>query len=255
MNKKTILYNFIYPIVAIAAVIAIWAVVAAVYGKPLILPTVSDTATEFVKLFANGDFYLAALMTFVRSVACFALAACFALPLSLLASRYRSVAAAFKPIVDFLRTVPVIAVILLTLVLFTSATIPIVVGFLTVFPLLYSALLEKLTSTEFLSQAEMCRLYQSSRRAKARYLYLPTVAPTFFVQTESLLPLAVKVVISGEVLAYTRNGIGLLMRSAQLNVETAQLVAYALVAVLLSFAAQLLARLLHVCFRRIRLCR
>lgn len=255
MKKKTILYNLILPVLSVAAVVGVWAIVAAVYGKPLILPNVGAVLVDFFKMFAAGEFYAGMAMTFLRSAACFVAALVFALPLAYFASKSTAVYKILQPIIGFLRSVPVIAVILLALILFSSSFLPVVVGFLTVFPLLYSAYLQAFTADEMQQNLEMCTLYKVKGRYVAKYVYLPELLPATFVQAETLFPLAVKIVISGEVLAYAKVGIGMLMRSAQLNVETSKLVAYAFVAALLSYVALLLVKACRLLCRRLRLCR
>lgn len=253
--KKRIFYNVICPFLSVAVILAIWAVVSAVYDKPLLLPSVKSVFIDFFIHFGMGEFYAAIGMTFLRSIACFALALAFALPLSVCSAKWRAVQNVIKPVVEFLRSVPVIALILLALVAFNSSVLPIFVGFLMVFPLLYSALLNELTSKSFCDNVIMCKLYEVSNSDAVRYLYVPAIAPKTLEQGEILLPLAVKVVISGEVLAYAKTGLGLLMRSAQLDVATSRLVAYAFAAALLSYLAQLFIKLIRLCLRRAKLCR
>ncbi|MCM1194424.1 MAG: ABC transporter permease subunit [Firmicutes bacterium] len=255
MKKKEIFYNLICPFIGVIVFVCVWAIAAAIYGKPLILPDVGSVLVSFFKLFASGDFYASMGMTFLRSVACFVMAYVLALPLALASAFSASLAGIIRPITDFFRTLPVIAIILVTLILFPSTFTPIAVGFLTVFPLLYSALYNSLTCVAMRKNLDMCRAYNVGKRNIAKYLYMPALIPSSFAQAETLLPLAVKVVVSGEVLAYTRVGLGLAMHSAQLNVETDKLVAYAFVAALLSFVASLSVKLIRLICRRLKLCR
>lgn len=245
----------ICPLIGVALIAGAWAITAAIYNKPLIVPSVSSVVVSFFKLFAEGSFYANVGMTLLRSVACFALAYVLALPLALLAVFNKTFANIFRPFVEILRSVPVIAVILIALVLFNSSELPVVVGFLMVFPLTYSALFNALTDDETLLNVEMCRLYKSRKRDIVRYVYLPNITPVSFKQAKALLPLAVKVVVSGEALAYSRIGLGLAMQSSQINVEIDRLVAYAAVAILLSYLCLGLVALAELCCRRLKLCR
>lgn len=255
MKRKRLFYNLICPLLGVGLIAGVWAIVAAAYNKPLIVPKLSSVIVSFFQLFAVGSFYANIGVTLLRSVACFVLAYVVALPLALLAAFNKTFANVFKPFVEILRSVPVIALILVALALFSSSTLPIVVGFLIVFPLMYSALLSALTCDEVLLNVEMCRLYKSRKRDIIRYVYMPIVAPTSFCQAKTLLPLAVKVVVSGEVLAYSRLSLGLAMQSAQINVEIDKLVAYAVVATLLSYLCLSLVTLAELCCRRLKLCR
>lgn len=255
MNKKRLFYNLICPLLGVVLVAGVWAIVAAIYNKPLVVPKLSSVVVSFFKLFGNSSFYANIGMTFVRALACFVLAYAPALPLALLAAFNKTFADIFKPFVEILRSVPVIAVILIALAMFSSSVLPIMAGFLMVFPLMYSSLLNALTSAEVQLNVDMCKLYKSRKRDIARYVYMPVVANTSFSQARSLLPLAVKVVVSGEALAYARVGLGLAMQSSQTNVEIDKLVAYAVVATLLSYLCLGLVALAETVCRRLKLCR
>lgn len=255
MKRKRLFYNLICPLLGVALIAVAWAITAAIYNKPLIVPSVSSVVVSFFALFAEGRFYANVGMTLLRSVACFVLAYVLALPLALLAAFNKTFARIFKPFAEVLRSVPVIAVILIALVLFSSSELPVVVGFLMIFPLMYSALLNALTADEVTLNVEMCKLYKARKRDIVRYVHLPVVAPVSFKQAKVLLPLAVKVVVSGEALAYSRTGLGLAMQASQINVEIDKLVAYATVAILLSYLCLGLVTLVEMCCRRLKLCR
>lgn len=255
MKRKWIVYNLICPACGILLIVALWAVTAAIYNKPLILPDIGSTLIGFFGFFATGEFYAQIAMTFARSVACFALSYALAFGLALLSAYCKWFAQAIKPLILLLRATPVIAVILIVLVAFNSNVLPIVVGFLTIFPLIYSAFYKELTSERMAQNLQVCAVYHTRKQDTAQYLYIPALAHISLSQAETLLPLSVKVVISAEVLAYTRVGLGLAMRSAQMNVETNKLIAYAFVAVLLSVIAQLLVTLVKLVCRRFVKCR
>ena len=255
MKRKRLFYNLICPLIGVALIVGVWAIVAVIYDKPLIVPSAASVVSSFFLLFAEESFYADIGLTLARSVACFALSYVLALPLALLAAFNTTFANIFKPLVEVLRSVPVIAVILIALTLFSSAVLPIAVGFLMVFPLTYSALLNSLTTDEVKLNLEMCAVYSVRKCDVVRYVYLPTVAPASFCQAKTLLPLCVKVVVSGEALAYSRVGLGLAMQASQINVQIDRLVAYALVAIVLSYLCLGLVTLVEFCCRRFKLCR
>ena len=255
MKTKRLFYNLICPLIGVAAIAGVWAAASAIYNKPLILPGVADITLAFVKLFGSGKFYLDVAATFARSIICFVLSYLFALPLALASAFSKTFASVFKPFAEVLRSVPMIAVILVALAVFNSSVLPVVVGFLMVFPLAYSAFYNALTNADVVLSVETCRLFKARRRDIVRYAYMPVLLPSGVLQAQSLLPLSVKVAVSGEVLAYTRRGLGLAMQSAQINVEIDKLAAYALIAVLLSYACLGLVKLLELILRRCRLCR
>jgi len=252
--KKTIIYNFIFPILSAAAVIAIWAAAAAIYDKPLLLPSVSAVFADFFKMFAQKEFYAAMGTTFLRSVACYACSVFFSLILAVAAATCKFAESMLRPVIGFLRSVPVIALILIVLTA-PSSFIPVFVGFLTIFPLLYSAYYDALTSEKMKEYTELCRVYRVKKRYGIRYVYAPVLLKTGFLQAYALLPLSVKIVISGEVLAYAGKGLGMLLHAAQLAPDISSLVALAFWAAILSFISQGLVKILETICKRCKVCR
>ena len=255
MKTKQLFYNLICPLIGVAAIVCVWAAASAIYNKPLILPSVADITVSFVNLFGSGKFYLDVATTFARSIICFVLSYFIALPLALVSAFSKTFASVFKPFVEVLRSVPMIAVILIALAVFSSSVLPVAVGFLMVFPLAYSAFYNALTNVNVALSVETCRLFKARNRDIVRYAYMPVLIPSGLLQAQSLLPLSVKVVVSGEVLACARQGLGLAMQSAQINVEIDKLTAYALIAIFLSYACLGLVKLLELILRRCKLCR
>lgn len=255
MKRKRLFYNLICPFIGAVLIACVWASVAAIYNKPLIVPSLFDVVVSFFRLFIQPSFYADAGFTLLRSVLCYISAYVLSLPLALLATFSKIFANVFKLFVEILRSVPVIAVILIALTVFSSSALPIAVGFLMVFPLSYSGLYNALSSCEVRLNEEMCSVYKVRKRDVVKYVYMPVLTPASFSQAKSLLPLAVKVVVSGEALAYSRVGLGLAMQSSQINVQIDRLIAYALVAVLLSYLCLGLVALIELCCRRLKLCR
>ena len=63
----------LYPLIALGAAIAIWAIVAAAIGVDLIVPSVGATMRALGKLLAQGSFYAAVGGTILRSAAAYAI--------------------------------------------------------------------------------------------------------------------------------------------------------------------------------------
>ena len=66
-----------------------------------------------------------------------------------------------------------------------------------------------------------------------RSLYIPQTLPLVFTSIKSSIGLNLKLIISAEVLAQTADSMGLYMQLAKINLDTAVLLAWTLVAILL----------------------
>lgn len=239
---KKILYDTIIYAVVLAALVAIWAVASAVVDVDIVLPSPLAVIVAFGKLFGKTSFYRSFGLTLLRTVVAFVLSAAVALVLAICAKCYPVVGKVVAPIVTVLRTVPTLAVILIVMMLLSgSANVSVAVSFLIVFPVCYSAFSTTLNGTAKLD--EMCKVFEVTTWDKISKVYLPTLLPQFAEQTKTSLPLSLKVVIAGEVLAFPSYGIGREMYKAQMNFDTATLFAYTLVAIVVSFAVQVVVTL------------
>lgn len=239
---KKIFYNTTIYAVVLAVLVAIWAVASAVVDVEIVLPSPIAVVVALGKLFAKQTFYRSLGLTLLRTVVAFALSLTVALVLSLLAKCFLAIGKVVAPIVTILRTVPTLAVILIVMMLLSnSANVAVAVSFLIVFPVCYSALSTTLNGTAKLD--EMCFVFDVTVWDKITKVYLPTLLPQLVEQLRSSLPLSLKVVIAGEVLAFPVYGIGKEMYKAQMGLDTATLFAYTVLAIAISFVVEVVVSL------------
>lgn len=86
--------------------------------RPEFLPAPASVFFAFVSLFTERDFASDVLISIGRVWFAFALSVVFALPLALMMSTYRAVGAIFEPFIDFVRYLPVPALVPLLIIWF-----------------------------------------------------------------------------------------------------------------------------------------
>lgn len=207
-NKKVVksLLNVIYPLVTLGIVLAVWAIVAHCYNKPIVMPSPAVVLERFFLLFGEKSFWTDIAFSLLRVVECFALSFAFALVLGSLAGIFKPVAKVLAPIVSILRSAPTMAVILLALVWIGAKNAPLLIGFLVAFPVMYQGVQSSISGVDS-DLVQMCDVYKVSFINRVRFLYIPQIAPTLFDCSQSTLSLTLKVVIAAEVLAYTKHSI------------------------------------------------
>ena len=128
------------------------------------------------------------------------------------------------------------SIILITLVMFSSATVPAIVAFLVAFPITYSAFTREIYAESKLQ--DMCRVFNVSRGNRVRYALLPQISKAVVPQIKDTLPLCIKVVIAGEALSLPRSGLGQQMYVAKVNLDTASVLALTILALAACFIIQ-----------------
>lgn len=227
----------IYPLVAICLLIAVWEIFAAAVNIELIVPDVKTTFSHLFALLGQKTFYKAVGNTLLRSLISFALAAVFAMALSLL-SLIDAIKKLLSPIIKVMRSIPTMSIILLTVIWLKPSTSPILITFLIIFPIMYSGFFSAIAGVDK-ELIEMSKTYKVPIKNRIFQLYLPQIMPSALDNMQSSISFTVKVIISAEVIAQTRNSMGIMMQLARGYLETAELLAWTLAAIALSYLLEL----------------
>ncbi|MCI5791221.1 MAG: ABC transporter permease subunit [Clostridiales bacterium] len=227
----------IYPFAAICLLIAVWEIFAAAVNIELIIPDVKTTFSHLFALLGQKTFYKAVGNTLLRSLISFALAAIFAMALSLL-SLLDAIKKLLSPVIKVMRSIPTMSIILLTVIWLKPSTSPILITFLIIFPIMYSGFFSAITGVDK-ELIEMSRTYKVPIKNRIFQLYLPQIMPSALDNMQSSISFTVKVIISAEVIAQTRNSMGIMMQLARGYLETAELLAWTLAAIALSYLLEL----------------
>lgn len=226
--KKRLIKNIAQAFGAIAFLVGVWIAAWAAVGNELLVPSFSDSVKAFFSLFINGGFWKGFLQSLSRVAIAFCISFVFAAALAVVAYLYPAFAKFFAPIAAVIRSMPVLAVLLIVLVWTGAGVAPVVVAFLSLFPLLYTGTLSALKGIDG-ELIEMSRVYRVGLKTRIAALYLLNIAPQTLRQAGAALAFGVKLVLSAEVLSRTAGSLGNMMQDAQIFSEMPLL--FALVAV------------------------
>lgn len=222
--KKTVGKNCIAVAAAIGLLFLAWGLAYVCVGNELIVPAFSDCMRALGALLLSSAFWKAFFSTLLRVVFAFALsfvsAAVFAVAAYLLPHFAKMIA----PIVAVFRSAPTLAVLLVVLLFAGGGLAPVIVAFLTLFPTLYAGLYAALRNTDG-ALVEMSRAYKVPLKKRIFGLYLPAIAPAAAREGAAALALALKLVVSAEVLAATAKSLGGMMQEAKTYLDVPNLFA------------------------------
>ena len=250
MKKRELAKKIGLPFLSLLLFVAVWQIAASALGVELILPTPASTFREFFAAFASGRFWASLGMSVLRTLVGFALSFVFALALAVLGKWSENFARFLSPLVTILRAVPTIAVIFIFMVFLSEGRLPVLISFLIVFPMLYEGFLAALRGVSG-ELADMSRLYRVPKSVQLRKFYIPAILPALFSVSRSAVGLNLKVVVAAEAIAYSELSLGRLLQNAGISpLDGARLLAYTLMAVLVSFLLEGIVLLLQKRFVR-----
>lgn len=232
-NKvKIILIDIAFPVLGLGIFLLLWFVMSKIINLELILPTPYNTIKSLFFLLNHNEFWVAVSNTLANSLIsyCYSLLAAFLL--AILGHIIFYVQKILNPIISILRSIPTMAIILLLLIWFNSKIAPMIISALVVFPLLYSSFNNALKQVS-IELIDMSNYYNVPKFRQITYLYIPSMMPTTLSAIQSTISLNLKVLIAAEVLAATKDSIGRMMQTAKLYLDTAELIAWTVVAIVL----------------------
>ena len=231
--------NLFFPLAAFALILAVWAIAAAAADLPLILPAPKETFVSFWGILGNAGYWQAVGLTLFRALRSFLYAVALGAVLAVIAAFSEVTEKLLDPIVSVLRSVPTMSIILIAILWLGSKIAPVLIAFLITFPLLYQGFLDALKSVDR-GILEMADVYHVSRKDKILRIYLPAVSEGALSVMKSTVSLSLKIIIASEVMAQTRQSIGLYMQRAMVTFETAELIAWTVIAVVFSYLLELI---------------
>lgn len=230
--RRCTLKNRRYVLISTAVVLLLWWITATIVNNPLKLPSPQETVLALLEIITSKTFLLQVFATLKRSIIGFAIAFVAGVVLGIAAGVSTPIFYLLKPIVLTQRSVPTMAVILLALIWLSRELAPILVSVLVIFPIIYSAVVNGIRNIDK-QLLEMATVYHLSKRRRLIHLYLPSIRSALFAVAAAAISLNLKITIAAEVLSQPGLGIGTGFMIEKSVLNTAGVIAWAIVAILL----------------------
>jgi len=234
--------NRLLPVVTIALILVLWHVVAVIYNVELIWPKPEVAFRELAEALTKSSFWESVGNTMLRTLLAFVLAFILALVLSLIATSSKVFYKLFYPVVVLLRALPTISVIFICYVAIKGWYRAIVIAFLVIFPTLFSSFYTAFENCNG-ELLEVAKVYNVRGKDRLFRFIIPSVWAYMYSDIVNTLSLSVKLIVAAEAVTSTAKSLGGLMAISKVNVEMGSILAYTIVAVLLSYLTELVVRL------------
>ncbi len=203
------------------------------FSSPLILPPVAVILSSLKTILTSGDFFQTVGITLFRTVIALIIAIPIGATTGIVLGLIPRVHKLFRPLFQSLQSTPVISWLLLALLWFEATNVPILVIILSTLPIIVINVSEGTMRVDP-KLIEMAEVYKVPKNRIIRRIYLPSVFGYLLSSIRIAGGLAFKVAVMAEVLANTGKGIGEKMNWARINIETANLIAWTVVVIVMS---------------------
>ncbi|EDK34405.1 Predicted ABC transporter, permease component [Clostridium kluyveri DSM 555] len=214
--------------------ILIWHVCSVFINEELLLPSPFQVLKSLVLLMGKFYFWKSVLSSVIRVIIGILLSVIIGIVFGLTAGLNKFVEELLEPVVITVKATPVISIIIIALVWFNSSNVVIFTAILICFPIVYTNVLQGIKSIDK-SLIQMANVFKVKRKYVLKDIYLPSIKNYIVSGILMCMGIGWKVSVASEVLSIPRYSIGLNLLSAKTTLETAELFAWTIVVVILSF--------------------
>ena len=207
MTKKPLKNNLIFSLLVLFFVFLLWFLLYFIVANSQVLPSPLIVIKQGFLNFLNAEFYAHLLSTllrvFIAIIVSYLLGAC----LAVLSHLYHNFESVILPFISIIRSLPVLAVLLIILIAMPRGVAPIIVCILSIFPIVYMQTLNYLNSIDS-KQKEVLTIYNVPLKTQIFSVYLKGYAPLFIKEITALFSFSLKLVVSAEILANVYKSVG-----------------------------------------------
>lgn len=223
--------------IVLAFWLLIWAALAGLVGRELLLPGPLAVLKRLFILARTSGFWLTATVSLGRILLGAVTGVAAGTLLAVLTSRFPIADALLSPLLTIVRSTPVASFILLVLIWVGRDILPMVIVVLMVMPVVWGNVSAGIAGTDG-RLLQMAKLYRFGARRTVTRVYVPAVLPHFLSACRTSLGLAWKAGVAAEVLTVPQLSIGRHLYEAKLYLETVDLFAWTVVVIALSLVIE-----------------
>lgn len=233
---KKILFVFLLPLIGL---LFLWQILAIYVGSILILPPPILVFSRLSSLICEPLFWEHVFYTMLRTIIAFVYSLSISIVLGFGIGFNKNIASLMQLPLSIIKATPVVSFILLALFWFTTSQVPVFVSVLMTLPIITSSLALGIKNIDQ-KLLQMSQVYTFTKKQKWRYIYLPSIMPSFASGALSAFGLSWKVIVASEVISVPKRALGTALQTAKVHIETADVFAISIVIIALSFALELL---------------
>lgn len=238
--------NLRQSVLALLLWLLLWQLISISVNNTILLAGPWETAEALLRLFGSSAYWSSVLHSLLRILGGFLAGGLLGVLLAAAAYSNQGLRIILSPFVASIRAIPVVSFVILLLIWSGSGGVAFWISAIVSFPVLYLNSLAGLMSTEH-ALIEVTELFQLRLRDRISALYLPQLKPFLRGALSIAAGMSFKAGVAAEVIGQPMLSIGNGMYRAKIYLETAELFAWTLTVVLLSW---LLERMLLLLLRK-----
>jgi len=213
--------------------ILIWKIISIKISAEIILPSPEDVLIRLTEISKSKIFWESIFKTTTRTLYGFTLSFGLGFITGIACGNSKRVSAALSPLISVIRAIPVMSIILVAMIWFRTDMVPVFVCFLMIFPIITANVSQGISEVDR-SLIDMASAFKLSKYNILFHITIPSTIPFVLAGVRASVGVAWKSVIAAEVLSQPVKAIGTGIQFSQMNLETAEVIAWTVIAVILS---------------------
>ncbi|WP_461206751.1 ABC transporter permease [Clostridium sp. DL1XJH146] len=226
-NKK------LFSIYVLIVILILWQITALGVDKEILIPTPRATFGSLIKIIQSKNFIIIVFSTLKRTFISFFLSLFFALIFGTLSGLFKNLFHIIEPIISIIRSTPTMAIIILALIWLGGERAPVLIGFIVVFPILYSSVYRGIVQTDE-KLIQMAESYDVKKIVILKDIYIPSIKSYLLAGINAALGLCFKVMISAEVLGQPKYAMGTSLYMQKINLDMAGVFAWSIILIVIA---------------------
>ncbi len=221
----------------------LWQLLAMRLNSKILIASPIEVVGRLAALAREKVFWGSILHSMARILLGFVLGLSSGCVLALAAGKVRFIRRLFAPLVSVMKSIPVASFTILALIWVGSKNLSVFVSFVISVPIVFSNMMEGIDSLDP-KLREMARVFRIPAHKRFAGVYLSQLLPYFRSASRLAMGLCWKSGVAAEVIGLPNNSIGEMLYESKVYLETADLFAWTVTIVLLSFLCEKLFLLL-----------
>lgn len=241
--KDSITQNKYKKLIIILFWIGMWEILSLMINQEIYLPSPFAAFKSLYNLLFIKETYITIISSTYRTLAGFLISCMLGIFLGIVCGMNKFLFELLNPLINTIRTIPVMSIIIIALMWFKDSNVPIFVSFLMSFPLIWTNTITGIKNTDK-QLLEMCKIYNISKIRTIKSVYLYSAIPYIKSGMISAMGLGWKVTSAAEVLSLPKYAIGSYLYDSKVYLEIPDLFAWTIIILFLSFLFEKILRIL-----------
>lgn len=214
--------------------ILLWSVIAKIVDNNFVFPSILNVINSLKDIVSDDSFFKIVWNTLFKLIVVVVVTILLSVLMGIFSFKYSIFKELIAPYISVIKAIPTVALIIIILVWYDASVVPIIVGVMIIFPILYDNILNGILSIDG-NLIKMSKTFDVPLKRKILELYIPSVYYHIAGGIHSLIGLAFKVIIAGEVLSQENFSIGGEILLNKVYLETSSIFAWVIVVIFLNF--------------------